>query len=564
VPLSLTDGASTPRPAASFWKRRGPALLFLLLTGVGVARIALTYRDIWQTSDEAPNIACGMQWLNLGRYDYGLFHPPLARIAMALGPYLYGARSQRTPDRWVEGNAVLNSAPRYNKALTVAREGILPFFVLACVCVWLWSRRLLGEWGALAPVFLFTNLPPVLAHAGLATSDMAVASGVCAAACAFFFFWEDPKPWRGALLGCGLAAALLSKFSSVVFVPASVAAILALAWLGGKRLRFRQWARGLALALLTAGLLTWSAYRFSWGTMTEHVAADAAGQPGIFAKMPQAWLHALERIPMPAPEILDGIWQVHNHVDSGHAAYLLGRFSTKGWWYFFLVALGVKLPLGFLLLLAVGLWALIRARDWRLWAPAACAGGILLICIPATVNIGVRYLLPLMPMLAITAGAGAVHLLRGGRAGAGIAAALLLWTAGSSLAAHPDYIAYFNELGGSHPERILVDSDLDWGQDMTLLAKELNRRRVPYFHMECLFTGDDRHLGLPAWDGLEPYKPVTGWVAVSFTKMKTYGWVVAQQQGRADNAFAWLDHYQPVTRVGRSILLYNIPAANAE
>ena len=44
---------------------------------------------------------------------------------------------------------------------------------------------------------------------------------------------------------------------------------------------------------------------------------------------------------------------------------------------------------------------------------------------------------------------------------------------------------------------------------------ELQRRRVPYFHMSCLYTGDDTRLGLPAWDSLEPYQPVTGWIAVS-------------------------------------------------
>src|SRR5674476_1249546 len=124
-----------------------------------VARITATYRGLAQTSDETPNIACGMQYLDLGRYDYGAFHPPLARLAIAVGPYLYGARAQKLPDRWKEGNAVLNSAPRYGKALTLARLGILPFFLLACTIVWLWGRKLLGDWGALAPVFLFTNIP---------------------------------------------------------------------------------------------------------------------------------------------------------------------------------------------------------------------------------------------------------------------------------------------------------------------------------------------------------------------------------------------------------------------
>jgi hypothetical protein len=298
--------------------------------------------------------------------------------------------------------------------------------------------------------------------------------------------------------------------------------------------------------------------------MTEHVASDAAGQGGIFAKIPTPLLHVLERLPVPAPQLLDGLWQVHNHVDAGHTAYLLGRHSFHGWWYFFPVALAVKTPLAVLLLAGFGVFALLHekrratSRESRraIWMPAILTSVILVINLPTSLNIGVRYMLPLYPLLALTAGIGTVWLWSHRRAAAIV---LLLWTAISSAAAHPDYLAYFNELGGMHPERILVDSDLDWGQDMARLAAELQRRRVPYFHMSCLYTGDDTRLGLPAWDGLEPYQPVTGWIAVSQTMLQNYGWMVSQQRGRKDLAFAWLDPYQPVGRVGKSILLYYIP-----
>ena len=109
---------------------RLPLILFVLLTAIGVGRIVATYRTISQTSDEASNLACGMQWLG-GGYDLGPFHPPLARIAMSLGPYLYGAHATGLRDRFQEGNRVLASRPRYAKTLTLARIGILPFFVLA-------------------------------------------------------------------------------------------------------------------------------------------------------------------------------------------------------------------------------------------------------------------------------------------------------------------------------------------------------------------------------------------------------------------------------------------------
>jgi hypothetical protein len=502
----------------------------VLLTAIGVARITSTYRSVAQTSDETPNIGCGMQYLDLGRYDYGAFHPPLARLAMAVGPYLYGARAQHQPDRWKEGNAVLNSAPRPARALTLARIGILPFFVLACTVLWLWGRRLLGEWGGLVPVLVFTNLPPVLAHAGLATMDMAIGAGVCTAFYTFWRWMEEPTVRRSVLLGLGVALAILSKFSSVLLLPVGFIALALLAKRGTRR---RNW-----LWIPTAFVLIWGAYRFSFGRMAEK-------GPALLAS-----------IPVPAPQILDGLWQVHTHIEGGHTAFLLGQHSFHGWWYFFAVALVVKTPIAVLLLAAIGLLAAFRQKNRALWIPPVLTAAILIVNLPTTLNIGVRYMLPLFPLLALTAGIGAVWLWQRAR---WAVAVLLIWTAISGAAAHPDYIAYFNEFAGSQPERILVDSDLDWGQDMGRLAAELRSRKVDYLHMACLYTGDDTRLGLPNWDSLDPYQPVTGWVAISYTMRENFGWMAAQQRGRSDLAFAWLDRYQPVARVGKSILLYHVP-----
>ena len=531
-----------------------PTLIFLLLAAAGVARIAATYRGVAQTSDETPNIACGMQYLDLGRYDYGPFHPPLARLAIAVGPYLYGARAQNRDDRWHEGNAVLNSAPRPGKALTLARLGILPFFLIACTVVWLWGRRLLGEWGALAPVFVFTNLPPVLAHAGLATMDMAVCAGVCTALFAFTLWLEKGTLRRSVFLGIGLALAVLCKFSALLLLPVSIAAI---SLLQPRARQKRNWAW-----IPVAFFLIWGAYSFSFGPIvSDH---KAAGEDEILGRLPPPLLHLLETVAVPAPELIQGVWQVKQHVVEGHTAYLLGRHSYHGWWYFFPVALAVKTPLAILLLVGLGVWALRRATFREslgaMAVPAVLTAAILVVNLPTTINIGVRYMLPLYPFLALTAGIGTVWLWRRWRIGVVI---LLAWAAISGALAHPDYIAYFNELGGAHPERILVDSDLDWGQDMARLGKELDRRRVPYLHMACLYTGDDTRLGLPAWDSLEPYQPVTGWIAVSHTMLQNYGWTAAQQRGRKDLAFAWLEQYQPVGRVGKSILLYYIPAVDS-
>lgn len=531
------------RPSAACW-------IFAALTAIGVARIVLTYRAVTQTVDETPNIACGMQWLDQGRYDMGPFHPPLARIAMAIGPYLYGLRSQGLEDRWKEGNAILHSRKKYNVALTLARIGILPFFILAATCVWLWSRRILDDAGALVAVLLFTNLPIVLAHSGLATTDMAVAAGVVFALYRFTCWLDLPDARNSILFGVALALALLAKFSAFLVAPLCVGSIFALYVISQRKLP-PLGARMIALAGIAAFLVIWAGYRFSVGRMREPVESGLAGESAIWA--------ALGKVSVPAPLLGDGLMLVRTLNHDGHPAYLLGELRQTGWWYFFPVAIGVKTPLAVLLLFLIGVVAAARSpRRWQGWAPAACCLVILAACVTSHLNTGLRYLLFLFPMLSIVAAQGAMWLWDR-RLMRPVAVLLIGWLLLVSLHAHPDYIPYFNELAGDHPERILVDSDLDWGQDMKRLVWRLHELRVDHVYMSILWSGDDSKIGLPAWDGLDPYTPVKGWVAISFTEMKTFGLLLARSAGRHDSAYAWLDQYQPVERVGKSILLYHIP-----
>jgi 4-amino-4-deoxy-L-arabinose transferase-like glycosyltransferase len=532
-----------PRRPGAFW-------IFVALVAFGVLRIALTYRAVAQTVDETPNIACGMQWLDQGRYDMGPFHPPLARIAMAAGPYLYGLRSQGLADRWKEGNAILHSRKKYAVALTLARIGILPFFILAAGCVWLWSRRILGELGGLAAVFVFTNLPIVLAHSGLATTDMAVAAGVVFALYRFSRWLDQPNARNSAWLGVAAATALLAKFSAFLAVPLCAFAILSLYLISKRRLPPVR-ARMIAIAAVVAFLVIWAGYRFSVGRMREPLESGLAGSSRFW--------NAVSRLPVPAPLLGDGLLLVRVLNRDGHPAYLLGELRQTGWWYFFPIALGVKTPLAVLILAAIGLLAAVPSKlRWQAWAPGACCLAILAACLPSHLNTGLRYLLCLFPMLSIVAAQGAMWLWER-TARRPIAIVLALWLAFVSLRAHPDYIPYFNELAGNHPERILVDSDLDWGQDMKRLVWKLHELRVDHVYCALLWSGDDSKIGLPPWDGLEAYQPVKGWVAISYTEFKTQGLVLARSMGRRDSAYGWLERYQPAYRVGKSILLYHIP-----
>ncbi len=136
------------------------------------------YSNTW---DEPEHLAAGVELLDLGRYEYDTEHPPLARILLAVGPYLAGARSFGTPppNGTQEGIDILYSGGHYWLFLTLARLGMLPFLVLLLTATWLWARRLFASpLAALLTVLLLACVPPVLGNGALASLDVAAAATI--------------------------------------------------------------------------------------------------------------------------------------------------------------------------------------------------------------------------------------------------------------------------------------------------------------------------------------------------------------------------------------------------
>jgi hypothetical protein len=404
----------------------------------------------------------------------------------------------------------------------------------------------------------------------VATTDMAVTATMAAALLALARWGDEPSPRRALWVGLAAGAAVLSKFTTLLFLPAAAVAMVGWRRLCGPApdvLAGRGRVKELALAAVLAATLVWSGYRFSFGTLAAHARQVGRSAEAIDANFDSMgrWGRGLKALahslPVPAPELALGLNHVRKHTATGHSSYLLGRYRRHGWWYFFPVALGVKTTLGFLGLVALGVAVLARRgrRDWRPLAPAAGAAAILLVCLPSRINIGLRHVLPLYPLLAVTAAAALRAGWEDGRALRAAAAALLAWHLAASAAAHPDHLAYFNEPFAAHPERVLLDSDLDWGQDLLRLEALLRERRVPSITIGYLGNADlDRH-ALPPYRRLLPAPPGerwTGWIAVS-------EWVLKGVAFHDHDRFAWLDSYTPVARAGRSIRLYYVPETGA-
>jgi hypothetical protein len=512
------------------------------LIAVGVALIASTYGTLNSTSDEPAHVDSGMEVLQFGSYTYELQHPPLARIAVALGPYLAGMREKthRDVERegfmtvFQDGNEILYADGQYWRNLTLARMGVLPFFVLLCVVTFAWARRWFAPEAGLWAVALLICTPPILGHAGLATLDLACAATVVTALYALVRWLEEPGGRRAAWFGAALALACLVKFSSVPFLGACFVA--ALFWK-------RPAVKDCAIAASTAFVLLWAGYGFEVGSLGPVWGAHPKIE-GVLTEHPvlrPLWDAAMGA-PLPFPKLVLGMRDVVRHNGLGHGSYLLGEYRTTGWWYFFPVVVAVKTPIALLALAGLALWKL---RTWQQKLTAVLPLAILLVCLPSQIDLGVRHVLSIFPLLAILA-SGTLGWGRRFR----LPLVLLTLTIADAARTHPDYIAYFNQLAGTHPERILAESDLDWGQDLNRLSSRLHEVGAKEVTLKYFGSALLEKAALPAYWDLDPRKPAKGWVAISVHYLYL--------EHAHDGSFDWLKRYTPRERIGKSIDLFYI------
>ena len=511
---------SSNRPVVQFLQflERHARALAVLLVLIASVRVALTWDVFNATTDEAIHMACGMEWLDRGTYGLEPQHPPLARVAVALGPYLLGGRSPGGIDLVLEGKAVLMAGGRSKSNLFSARAAILPFFWIGCIVVFLWARRLIGPAGGVLALAVFTQVPAVLGQAGLATTDMALAAMLGAAVLAAIVWAERPSLWTGVVFGVAGGLAILAKFSSLLFFVAAIVPIAG--WQVAKPAGRHLWSLGIAASIAT--FVTWAFYRFS------------------------------------ADPFFSGLTMIRRHNTVGHMAYLLGEWNENGFWNYYLINLGVKTPLALIALLLVGIVPCVIAgrRDLKLAQPLLFSLGILACAMAfGRINIGLRHILPVYIGLSIVAASGLIWLLQR-RYGVFAGAGLFLWLVIATSVSHPDYFAYFNELVRGKPEAILIDSDLDWGQDMKRLALRLRDLHVEEISYLPSVYPDWSEVPMPAISSLDIEHPRKGWHAANITTLMLRE---RDLHAKFPNAHFWPEVIEPTERVGKGILLWYLP-----
>jgi hypothetical protein len=406
--------------------------------------------------------------------------------------------------------------------------------------IFLWSREIFGAGGGFVSLLLFIFCPNMLAHGALVTADMAAALGFFAAT---LFFWKlsHTVSWRNLLFSIlALCCLALAKMSAFLILPIFFLVLVVRFFsnrpvelqLFTKKILKNRFARaGISSLLLVLHLIgfvgiLWLAYNFQYTSWNQ----ETARLQILFSPNFSFWsgtgmkaylLQNIHQAGLLPPAYLEGLSFILQSSDSWRV-FLWGRCSAEGWWWFFPFAFLIKTPIASLLLF---LFSLITLLFWEWFppgwrdpksadrsspnlydlSPLLIIGGVYgSACLASRLDIGLRYLIPIYPVLFVLAGANGLWLFAAKSIFKIALTALLVGTITESLSAWPDYLAFFNQIVGSrHGYQYLVDSSLDWGQDLPSLRQWLEKN-VPTatgtpVYLSYFGTGDPKFYGIHAF-----------------------------------------------------------------
>ncbi|WP_437202163.1 ArnT family glycosyltransferase [Planctomicrobium sp. SH664] len=544
--------------------RLAVAALLLLHVVVGLHTAwsnSVTHDEIW-------HLPVGVRNLQ-GDFAADVLNPPVTRMWAAVPLVVGGAQV----DAQLQGpelgkNFVLTHREDFQRWYRWGRVFNLAWSVATGLLLYVWSRSLFGSGGGLLTLLLYVTCPNLAAHANLVTPDVGVVFGFVAT---LFLLdrWTRSLQWRDAiLLGAALGVAEGIKYTAILLAP-----VVVLATLISLALRRPQWKRaGLQfLGLTVVSLLVLMAcYRF-----------QGVFQPLAGFQFQSTTLRTLQNllagvpVPIPLPaDYLRGVDAQRIIMEGEHAVFLDGVWSLSGFRNYYLCALLYKLPHITQILILAGMIALlVRYRNLqsvqgRILGPILLPIAVVLgVASLEQMQLGLRYALPVLALLMVIAGAASLWIRdfspRARQVFAFGATILCL----ASLRHHPHHLAYFNELAGGPVggRAHLIDSNLDWGQDLELLQQYLKEQGIERVGLAYFGTLPPFALGIDYTipPGRTP-EPGTYAVSVNFVMGRPHGLLQPDGSVRAVdfNEFGYFRAFEPVTTLGGSIDVYQMTEAD--
>jgi 4-amino-4-deoxy-L-arabinose transferase-like glycosyltransferase len=598
--------ADAKRSLKRFWLPVAVALAIHAALGMSAAaRLTATHDEYW-------HLPVGLLNLKTGRFHFDNLNPPLCRMAAAL-PLLF--TSAQTGPVHVEHDAmgwgdafVASNSGHYRTWFFVGRTMIVLISVLGGLVTAIWARELFGDVAGCFAALLWAFEPNLLANGSLVTTDMGAAAFFVFAVYALWRFAKRPG-WKTALLfGAALGLAQLAKFTSLLLYPISIVEFAIIAFAGtvvvtpsqqrtddkkasaprklrpatiaaedsGSPERFMDAPTSIArlsglwiVALLTSLLVLNAGYLFrgSFSSLKTYDLQSVAmrGVAQRFASI--GWM------PVPLPrDYVEGLDHQRHIMQQKHPVFLDGQWSEDGIPNYYLWGLFYKLPHPLQLLAIFTLfWVVVPGKVARrlpvqlmILLPAFVMIGIAEL---STMQLGIRYVLPAIPFLILFASQAAlwfdfkVYPFRT-LTTAVLAAWMLL-----SVRYHPHHLAYFNELAGGPlgGREHLLDSNLDWGQDLGGLKEFLDSRKISEIGLAYFGTVPPSSLGI-AYHIPPSRSPQQGRYAVSVNFEQGRPHWVRTPRGEIRpvdiGEFEYFRFFEPIARIGYTIDVFDLSPAD--
>jgi tetratricopeptide (TPR) repeat protein len=476
---------------SSMFQRYLPYIRLLLLALFSINALFAAVRNSAVCDEIGAHIPCGYMYWTSGVFGGGINNPPLGQLLIALPVKVFGL----SYDLYTEQHLLL------------FRLVVLLMAVLLGRLIYRFASDLFSPTVGIAALFLYAFSPNVLAHASLATLDFPVTFFIFLTIYFLYRYVERPGVVRMLALSMAMACAILIKIQALLLLVVTA----------------------LCFAVFIKDILPKNKQKryIVFGSWLLIPASIIVVTNIVYMNLPAS---AGELMPAQFMEAIKGKLF---HVERGHFAYLLGNYSTEGWWYYFPVAIFFKTPLPVLLLLAAG----ILRRPSRKTAIYIIVPLVLLLAVAmrGRINIGLRHILTIYPFIFIIA---AYPLSKLWNTAVGKITLLVVvgWYVAQALFITPHHLSYFNVIAGGpkNGHRYLIDSNFDWGQNDNYLRSYVESKNIDY------------------QINPDPFTPSNGHILVNANAF--YG---VMNQG--DKAYSWLKDYEPAIQIAFTWFEFEIP-----
>lgn len=447
------------------------SVVFLLLALAGQTVFSMRLKS--PTCDEfAHHIANGYSYLLTHDFRMNPASPPLSRMWPALPLYFLGAKLPLDHESWRKGDTVEFAKQFFyhtngdctDRFVFWARVPVVILSVFFGLAVFLFSRKIFGDAGGLISLLLYSFSPNIIAHSGLATADLMVAFFFFLSLTSFRSYLNQSNAMKLVLTGVMTGLAFLSKFSAVLLPPI----LLLIGIFSGQRklISIPRTVSFLAVAALTI----WAGYFFEIKPLLRNTPDPPKKIEFIQKVGGPALVEVAQKMPIPLATFFSSIASMAFTRQKGCAAYFMGEWSAHGWWQYYYVAFLIKETITVILLFLASLFLLRRLKLDRItqWTLLLPIGFFFLVTMPDKAQAGIRYFLPIFPLIFVLAGGTAIYLWKQTKALKFVVIGLLSWHVAAAVVIYPDHLAYFNEFvgGPSRGYKYLRDSNIDWCQDL--------------------------------------------------------------------------------------------------